>query len=539
MTTQQAGISVAAPSSQNDSDKASLSSAIDLQRRLKSRHISMIALGGTIGTGLFLGSGTALSKAGPVGALLAYAFTGSLAYSVMVSLGELATYLPIAGAFTGYAARFVDTSLAFAMGWIYWLSWAITFAIELSAVGIIIQYWLPDLSFAVWIPVFFVLILLINCLPVSVFGELEFWAASIKVIFVIGFLLFAICINAGAGSQGYLGFKYWKSPGPFNAYLVDSRAGKFVGFWAVLIQASFSYQGSELVGIAVAEAENPHKTVPSAIRKTIWRILIFFIGTIFAIGILIPSDNEQLLSDSSDATASPFLIAAVLAGQTGALPSIINAVLLTVILSAANSNVYSGSRILVGLAEAKLAPQIFGRISKHGVPYFAVVFTALVGLLALLNLSEGAGKVFNWLVNISGLAGMITWASISFSHLRFMAALKAQHVDRNTLPYKASWQPYLTYYGFGFMVLIIITQGFTCFIPSFSVEDFFINYISLMLFVVLYAGHKLITRSTIVRPELADIRTGRRQAEICSEKAQAELRSGAPRSFWARLSAWM
>ncbi|KAJ5645862.1 hypothetical protein N7490_002234 [Penicillium lividum] len=490
----------------------------ELQRRLKSRHLSMIAIGGTIGTGLFIGSGTAIAYAGPVGALLAYIFVGSIVYSVMVSLGELATFLPIPGAFTTYATRLVDPSLGFAMGWIYWFSWASTFALELTATGMIIQYWEDSVPIAVFIAVFWVLIIALNMMPVSYYGETEFWLSSVKVVTVVGFMIFAICMNAGVGKEGYIGFRYWVHPGPFNAYLLtnpdQAALAKFIGFWAVLIKAGFSYQGTELVGIAAGETQDPRKTIPSAIRKSFFRIIFFFILTIFFIGIVVPSSDKRLTgsegsgASASNANSAPFVIAAKRAG-VNVLPSLINAVLLTVVLSAANSNVYSGSRILVGLSSEGFAPRCFTRTTKWGVPYLSVGFTGLFGLLGFLNVSNAGSTVFNWLMQIAGLAGFITWTSLIICHLAFMNVLKARGISRDSLPYKASWQPYLSWYGLFFNVLIIITQGFTSFIPSFSVTDFFIDYLSLILFAVLYFGHKFIMRPSFVHPLEADIDTGR------------------------------
>ncbi|KAK3049577.1 lysine permease [Extremus antarcticus] len=373
----------------------------------------MIAIGGALGTGLFIGSGGALATSGPAGTLIAYAFVGTLVYSVMMALGEMATFIPVSGAFTTFAARFVDPSLGFAMGWIYWFSWAITFALELTASGLIIQYWAPSLNIGIFIGVFWIVIFLINLLPVSFYGEIEFYFASIKVLTIVGFLIFGICINAGAGQQGYIGFKYWHHSGAFAPSLLEQVNGnlplaKFVGFWSVLIQAGFSYQGTELVGIAAGETDNPRKTVPAAIRKTFYRILFFFVLTIFFIGILIPYDNKQLLNGTTDAAASPLVIAAKLAGVS-ALPDIINAVLLTVVLSAANSNVYSGSRILIGLAEQRSAPKLLLRTTKGVVPYVAVAFTAAFGLLGFMNESSDGGTVFDWLLNITAVGGFIAW----------------------------------------------------------------------------------------------------------------------------------
>ncbi|KAK2740465.1 hypothetical protein FQN57_006092 [Myotisia sp. PD_48] len=496
-----------------DLEKHERSSLPELQRRLRSRHLQMIAIGGTIGTGLFIGSGGAIAKAGPAGALIAYAFVGSIVFSVISSMGEMATYLPVPGGFTTYATRLVDPSLGFAMGWLYWFSWAITFALELTATGLIIQYWDQNTSIAIFISVFWVFITALNLLPVSFYGEIEFWFASIKVITVVGFMIFAICVNAGVSPQGYLGFTYWKNPGAFAPYLLDVigedkvATAKFIGFWAVLIQAGFSYQGTELVGIAAGETENPQKTVPSAIKKTFYRIVFLFVLTVFFIGIVIPYTNEDLLSDASDASASPFVIAAKLAGVK-VLPGLINGVLLTVVLSAANSNVYCGSRILVGLAQDRNAPAFLKMTTKKGVPIFSVFFTSAIGALGYLNLSNNGSVVFGWLMNISSIAGFITWSLINVCHIRFMSVLRFRGVYRETLPYKAPFQPYLAWYGLIFNVLIIITQGFTAFIP-WSTTNFFIAYISLILFVVLFAGHKLIFRTKPVKVWDVDMVTGR------------------------------
>ncbi|EGE87091.1 AAT family amino acid transporter [Blastomyces dermatitidis ATCC 18188] len=505
-----------------------------LKRKLKSRHLQMIAIGGTIGTGLFIGSGGAISKTGPAGALIAYAFVGSIVYSVIVSLGEMATYIPIAGAFTSYATRFVDPSLGFAMGWIYWFSWPITFALELTATGLIIQYWNDQIPIGIFIAVFWVFLTLINMLPVSFYGEIEFWFSSVKVITVIGFMIFGICINAGAGQQGYIGFKYWHNPGAFAPYLLEVighdkvATAKFIGFWATLIQAGFSYQGTELVGIAAGETENPRKAVPAAIKKTFYRILFLFVLTIFFIGILIPFTNQDLLSKASDASASPFVIAAKLAG-VNTLPGLINVVLLTVVISAANSNVYSGSRVLLGLAQDGCAPKIFTRTTTAGVPWVSILFTAAFGLLGFLNVSNSGSVVFEWLMNISSIAGFISWSCINGCHLSFMRALRARNISRDALPYKAPFQPYLAWYGLLFNILIIITQGFTAFIP-WNILNFFVSYISLILFVVLYAGHRIVYRPSFVQPLEADLDTGRLLAD-----AETWETTRVPTTAWERV----
>lgn len=372
----------------------------------------------------------------------------------------------------------------------------------------IIQYWNTSISIGVWIAVFWVLFTATNFLPIKMFGEMEMWFVSIKVVTILGFIVFAICINAGASPQGYLGFTYWVSPGAFASYdaAMAPATGKFVAFWNVLITAAFSYQGAELVGVGAGEARDPHKTVPSAIRNTFWGILFLFVATIFFIGLLVPYTNEGLLNDGYSAASSPLVIAANLA-SVKALPDIINAVLLTAVLSAANSNVYSGSRILVALANEGHAPRFLTRVNKYQTPYFAVAATSAVGLLGFLNLSDGGSNAFNWFLDITAVAGLICWASINLSHLRFQAALRLQGVGRHTLPYVAPLQPWLSYYGLFFNVLIVLTQGFAAFVP-WDTTTFFTAYVSLILFVVLYLGYKIALRPAFVKTKDINLHKG-------------------------------
>lgn len=477
-----------------------------LERGLHGRHLQFIAIGAAVGTGLFIGTGNALATAGPVSLLIAFIFVGSLLFSVMVALGEMAAYIPVAGAFTTYATRFLDPTFGFAMGWVYWFSWTITFALELTAAGLIIQYWDDSLNIGIWIAVFWVLFTIANFLPVRWFGEFEMWFSSIKVITIIGFVIFSICVNAGVGQQGYLGFKYWGTPGAFAEHLAEGATGKFIGFWSVMITAGFSYQGSELVAIGAGETKDPQKTIPSAMRWTFWGVFSFFISTVFFLGLNIPYTNEGLLSDSQDASASPLVIVAQLAGVP-VLPSILNAVLLTAVLTAANSDVYSSSRILISLADSGHAPAFLKKTNRFGTPYYAVGFCAIFGFLSFLNLSNDGTVVFNWFLSITSVAGFIAWAIINVCHIRFMKALSFYQIPRSSLPYVAPFQPYLSWYGLIFTVLIIITSGFEVFI-EWDTSKFFTNYISLILFVVLVVGHKLLFRTKMVPIQEMDIVTG-------------------------------
>lgn len=372
----------------------------------------------------------------------------------------------------------------------------------------IIQYWNESISIGVWIGIFWVMFTLANLLPTKWYGEMEMWFVSIKVITIVGFIIFAICINAGASEQGYIGFKYWQSPGAFATYdeNMSPATGKFVAFWNVIITAAFAYQGAELVGVGAGEARDPHKTVPRAIRNTFWGILFLFVGLIFFIGILVPYDNPNLLNSGYSAASSPLVIAANLAGVR-VLPDIINAVLLTAVLSAANCNVYSGSRILVALADVGQAPRWLSRVNRYNTPYLAVLLTASLGLLGFLNLSDDGTEAFNWFLDITAVAGLICWGSINLCHIRFQKVLKYQGIERSTLPYIAPFQPYLSYYGLFFIVLIVITQGFTAFLP-WDTLSFFTAYISVILFVALYVGYWIVLRPGFVKIQDVDIQKG-------------------------------
>lgn len=505
--------------SKNEADLETGDQEQGLSRDLHGRHLQFIAIGAALGTGLFLGIGKTLAIAGPGSLFVAFLFVGSIVYSVMVGLGEMAAYIPVAGSFTVYASRFIDPTLGFSMGWIYWFSWVITWGLELTAAGQIIQFWRPDLSIGIWIAVFWVIFTAANFLPIRWFGEIEMWLSSIKVVTVVGFIIFSICINAGASPQGYIGFKYWNNPGAFLEYAtfdsdtlarsvpVAGATGRFIAFWATLITAGFSFQGTELVGIGAGETSNPSKTIPSAIRWTFWAIFTLFMGTVFFVGINVPADNANLLSSNQNASASPLVIVATLAGVK-ALPSIINAVLLTAVLSAANSDLYSSSRILIGLAEEGHAPAFFKKTNQWGTPVYNVVACTVFGFLAFLNLSENGGVVFGWLLSITSVAGFITWALINLCHIRFMKVLAAHDINRQDLPYVAPFQPYLSYFGLFFNVLILITSGFTVFL-NWNTSDFFAAYVSVLIFVVAYIGHKLIFRTKVIPLAEVDIVRGR------------------------------
>ena len=319
-----------------------------------------------------MGIGRAFVQGGPLSVLLGYAMVGLAVYGMMTCLGEMATWLPLPGSIPQFCARYVDESMGFAVGWNNWYSNAITLCAEISAASTVIQFWhgAEGINVAAWISIIIVVVLCLNIFAVSIYGEAEFVFASIKIITIVGLLILALIIDVGGvPGQHRLGFQYWKNPGAMNAYIAKGATGRFLGLWSTLVNAAFSYGGVEMVAVAAGEAEDPRRNIPKAVRRVFWRILFFYILGSLAIGVLVPSNDPNLLNaaenGASNAAASPWVIAINRAG-IAALPSIINAVILTSASSSANAFLYTGSRYLYALAQNRQAPRFFLKCSKAG-----------------------------------------------------------------------------------------------------------------------------------------------------------------------------
>ncbi|KAG1755091.1 amino acid permease [Suillus paluster] len=485
-----------------------------LQRKLKNRHIAMISIGGVIGTGLFVGTANSLAWGGPVGLLLGYMVMGSIVYCVMVTLGEMVAFLPIPGGHIKLAERFVDPAFSFAMGWNYWYNWTIVSPAELSAAALLMNFWNNTVNDSVWVIMCLVVVVTINMLGAGAYGEAEFIFASIKVVTITGLIILGIIIDLGGGpNHDRLGFRYWKNPGPFVQYNgIQGSKGRFLGWWAVMTQAAFSFIGTEIVAIAAGEAKNPRRTLPKAIRRVYIRILLFYIGGTFVIGLLVPSNNTSLQLKSGTAK-SPFVIAIEAAGIKS-LPSIINACLLTSAWSASSSDLYTSSRAIYGLAASGNAPKIFLRTTRQGLPYVAVIFCASFSLLAFMAVSQGAGKVFDWLSNMTSVAGLMTWFGISVTYLRFYKGMKVQGIDRKTLPYWTNLQPYAAWYGVISTLTICIFSGWSVFLKgNWNTATFVTNYILLIAWPILYVGARFYYRTGPVAAEDMDFKSDLAQIE--------------------------
>ncbi|KAK4494375.1 hypothetical protein PRZ48_014673 [Zasmidium cellare] len=453
----------------------------EVRRDLKRRHINMIALAGMIGTGLFLASGQAIATAGPVGALLGYLVMGIITWGVALMTGEISAFIPVTGGFVRHATKFVQPALGVATGFNFSPA-------ELSAAATLISFWNTSINQAVWFSVFIVLIMALNFSPVKAYGESEVFFAALKILLIIGLIIAGIVVDlGGAPEQDRLGFRYWKNPGPFNSYLVPGDTGRFLGFWSTLISAAYSYANVQVIALAGAETQNPRKVIPNAVRMTFWRILVFYVLSIFVVGLLVPYNDSNLGISTGTAQQSPFVIAFQRAGIK-VLPSIINAVVCTSAFSTGSSCVFLASRTLVGLAEESQAPKFLKQTNRFGVPYVAVGTSCIFLPLVYLALGSSSSVVFGWFVNITTVAGLIGWLVICVTYLRFFYGLKAQNIRRDRLPYQSPLQPYMAWATLGALVLVILFSGYSVFFPGhWNVSSFLTYYIDIAIFIGLWA----------------------------------------------------
>ncbi|NMM65728.1 amino acid permease [Clostridium sp. P21] len=457
-------------------DQAKTQNSGELKRSLKARHLNMIAMGGAIGTGIFLALGATIKQAGPGGALVAYGCIGVMVYFLMTSLGEMATYMPDSGSFSVYSSKFVDPAFGFAMGWNYWYNWAITVAAEMVAGALIMKFWFPQVPSVIWSVLFLALIVGLNLLSARAYGESEFWFASIKVFTVIVFLIVGIATILGIFNGHYIGLKNFSvGEAPF--------VGGAKSIFMVFLIAGFSFQGTELVGVAAGESEEPEKTIPKAINTIFWRILLFYIGTIFVVGALIPYMDAGV-------NTSPFTLVFQRAGIAAAA-SLMNAVILTSVLSAGNSGMYASSRMLYAMAKDGKAPAFLGKVNSRGVPINSLILTTIIASLCFLTGLYAETTVYVWLVAASGLAGFVAWLGIALCHYRFRRAYVAQGHDLKKLKYTAKLFPLGPIIALVLCIVVILGQGLTYF-ESGNIDwsGVISSYIGLPLFLVLWFGYK-------------------------------------------------
>ncbi|SMY20671.1 unnamed protein product [Zymoseptoria tritici ST99CH_1A5] len=487
----------------------------DLQRRLGNRQIQLLAIGGSIGTALFVSIGGGLQKGGPGSLFLAYTIYSAMLGLVNNCIAEMTVMMPVSGGFLRLAGEWVDEAFGFMAGWNFFIYEALLIPFEITALITVLSFWRDDIPAAAVIAACIVCYALLNVLAVKAYGEAEFWLSGGKVLLIFLLFSFTFVTMVGGNPKGdAYGFRYWKNPGAFAEYAVAGTEGsslaKFEGFLGALWSASFTVVGPEYISMVAAEAKRPRIYIKKAFKTVYWRFGLFFIMGALAVGIVIPYNDPTLAAirsgDKAGAgtgAASPYVIAMQNLG-IGGLPHFVNALLVTSIFSAGNTYTYCATRSLYGLALEGRAPGIFKYCTKNGIPLACFVFTMLFPCLSFLQLSSGSAKVLTWLINLITAGGVINYIVMTITYICFYNALKAQGIDRKSLPYTGWFQPYGAYIGLAWMILIVLTYGYSSFVP-WSVESFFTYYSMLILAPILFIGWKLIHKTKFVKSTQADL----------------------------------
>ncbi|HEY8699544.1 MAG TPA: amino acid permease [Arthrobacter sp.] len=417
-----------------------------LRRSMGPRHLVMIAMGGVIGSGLFLSSGYTISQAGPLGAVLAYLVGAFVVYLVMACLGELAIAYPVSGAFHIYAARSIGPATGFATAWLYWLCWAVAIGSEFTASGLLMQRWFPDVDVWIWCLIFAAVLFGLNAVSARFFGESEFWFAIIKVGAIIGLI--------ALGGAALFGFRPLSDGGshPFLFENFNTAGGLFPnGFTGVLVTVLavfYAFSGSELIGVAAGETKDPATSIPKAMRSTVIRLLVFFVGAIAVIAATIPYTEVGL-------DESPFVTVFSAIGIPFAA-DIMNFVIITALLSAGNSGLFSCARMLYSLAEEGHAPGALRKLTRRGIPLIALSVSMVGGVASLISSVVAAETVYLVLVSVSGFAVVGVWMSITASHFFHRRAFVRNGGDVAALAYKAPLFPFVPILAFSLCVISLV-----------------------------------------------------------------------------------
>lgn len=451
-----------------------------LKRAMSTRHLVMLSLGGAIGTGLFLGSGEVIAQTGPVAAIIAYILGGLIAYMVMLCLGELAVHMPVAGSFGAYAQKYIGPGTGYMISWVYWLTWTATLGTEFTAAALLMQEWFPHISMWIWTIIFAITIFALNLSSTRIFAESEFWLALVKVVTVVAFIIlgllaiFSLIPFHGAESAPL--FHNLTAQGWFPQGLVP--------IFTTMLIVNFAFSGTELIGVAAGETKDPAVNVPKAINAAIWRLLIFFVGTIVVISALLPFQVAGLGGES--VSNSPFVTVFNYIGIPYA-DDIMRFVIITALLSAANSGLYAASRMMWSLSAQRQLPQVFSRLSSSGTPIIALVVTMFGAIPGLLSEHFAPETIFKNLLGIAAFTMVIVWMSICWSQFNFRRAwYKAGHSAKD-LKFAAPLYPIVPILGFVF-----------CFITGLSMaadSEMQAGFIGCLLFIAAcYLSHYIFYR---------------------------------------------
>ncbi|GME65054.1 hypothetical protein GTA08_BOTSDO02731 [Neofusicoccum parvum] len=493
-----------------------------LQRKLRSREVQLFAIGGAIGTSLYVQMGSALPKGGPAGLFIGFLVWGAVMLCVNECFAEMVCYAPVPSPFIRLGGYWVDDALSFAMSWNFFLNMALLVPFEIVAFNILLGFWTDKVPVEAVIVIVMVIYAILNTISVRYFGVAEFYLSIFKVILIIMLLAFTFVTMLGGNPiHDRYGFRYWNDPGAFVEHLVPGSTGRFLGVLSCIVQATFSICGPEYISMVAGETQSPRRVLPKAFRSFVWRILLFFCSSALAMGIVIPYNDATLdavlsgeQAGSGTGAASPYVIAMGRLKVSG-LPHLVNALIMTSVLSSGNGILFAATRTLHGMSLNGTAPRFFSKTLKSGVPIWSVVAGLAFCLLAFLQVSNSSAKVLNWLVDLITACQLLNYFSVALTYRHFFSALKRQGIDRNTLPYRGRLQPYASYVAMFATALMLLLLGYDLFIAGgWDVTYFFLDYTFLAAFPLAFVLWKVAKRTTYVRPGTADLSVGGLVQEI-------------------------
>ncbi|KAJ3544863.1 hypothetical protein NM208_g2816 [Fusarium decemcellulare] len=482
-----------------------------LQRSLTNRMVQLSAIGASIGTALFLSIGGVLVKAGPASLFLAFVVYNIFLAMLNNCIAEMVTYMPVSGGFIRLAGKWVDDALGFMVGWNFFLYQVVLIPFEITALSMVLSYWSDNIPVGAICGGCILLYGLLNAFTVKVYGESEFWLSGGKVILLFILLSFTFITMVGGNPQhDAFGFRYWKNPGAFAEFSSTGMRGQFEGFLAALWAASFTCVGPEFVSIVAAEAKHPRIYIKTAYKIVFVRILVFYIGSAIAVGILVPHNEPTMTAifngetgNSGSAAASPYIIAMGNLG-IGVLPHIITALITTTIFAAGNSVTYYGIRSLYGLSIEGRAPKFLRKTTKQGVPIYCVLVVMVFPFLSFLQMSSGSTQVLDWLIDLATGCTIVSYIVIAITYICFHRATVAQNFDRKSLAYRGCFQPCCAWLALVWEILIITFYGYKSFSP-FSIGSFFTHYAMVILMPILFCGWKYTKGTKWLKPEEVDL----------------------------------
>ncbi|CAK7232018.1 hypothetical protein SCUCBS95973_008120 [Sporothrix curviconia] len=516
----------ASPEPSSDVDEGSAititAGSQSLRRNLRGREVQMFAIGGAIGTSLYVQMGSALPKGGPAGLFIAFLLWGSVMWAVNECFAEMVTLVPVPSPFVRFGSEWVDGALGFGMAWNFFLNMAFLAPFEIVAFQIMLTFWTDKVPVEAIVVSMIVVYGLLNVVSVRYFGISEFYLSILKIFLMIGLFFFTfITMLGGNPLHDRYGFRYWKNPGSFVSHLEPGSVGRLCGIISCIYQASFSICGPEYISMVASEAERPRKVLPPAFRSFIYRIMLFFVGSALCMGIVIPYNDPTLAAilggtaqGSGTGAASPYVIA-MERMHISFLPHLVNALIMTSVFSSGNGLLFAATRTLHGMALEGHAPRFFSRCTKAGVPIYALAMSLSFCLLAFLQVSNSSADVLTYLVDLVTCCQIINYLSTAVTFRHFYSALKKQNIDRSTLPYRGRFQPYTSYYAMFGLTFMLLAGGYDLFLSDgWSTMWFFLDYGMIFFFVVLVVVWKIVARSTYVRPGKADISLGGLKEEI-------------------------